>query len=84
MYLADKKTNFTNQVFVTNKIIPEMKELVTNYNPSVIWSDGDWDADDTYWKSTEFLAWFVLQISLHTTLNISFLGCTMIVQSKMT
>jgi len=23
----------------------------------VIWSDGDWEANETYWKSKEFLAW---------------------------
>lgn len=81
MYLADKSTNFTNQTFVTNKIIPEMKEFVTKYNPSVIWSDGDWEANDTYWKSTEFLAWSVLFYKIYYILYFNvFLGCTMIVQ----
>jgi len=27
------------------------------YEPEVIWSDGDWEVEDAYWKSKEFLAW---------------------------
>ncbi|XP_076256751.1 alpha-L-fucosidase-like isoform X1 [Rhynchophorus ferrugineus] len=57
IYLSDKANNFQSQEFVLNKIIPEMQELVNNYQPSILWSDGDWEAPDTYWKSTDFLAW---------------------------
>lgn len=57
MYIADKASNYNKSVFVDEKVIPEMIELVENYLPEIIWSDGDWEANDTYWKSTEFLAW---------------------------
>jgi alpha-L-fucosidase len=37
--------------------IPQMIEIVNSYRPDVLWSDGDWEASDKYWKSEEFLAW---------------------------
>ncbi|XP_025073306.1 putative alpha-L-fucosidase [Pogonomyrmex barbatus] len=57
LYITDKKNNFTTDRFITHKIMPELRELVETYKPEIIWSDGDWEASDTYWKSKEFLAW---------------------------
>lgn len=57
LYKNDKSLNFTENKFVTNKIAPELQELIETYKPEVIWSDGDWEAPDKYWKSKEFLAW---------------------------
>ncbi|KAF5278960.1 hypothetical protein FQA39_LY05638 [Lamprigera yunnana] len=57
IYLSDKNSNFTKNNFVVHKVVPEMMELVERYHPEIIWSDGDWEASDTYWKSVEFLAW---------------------------
>ena len=36
---------------------PQLRELVMNYEPEVIYSDGDWEGNYTYWNSTQFLAW---------------------------
>ena len=57
LYMADEKSGFKTQDFVFTKALPELVQLVTNYKPDLIWSDGDWHAPDTYWNSTEFLAW---------------------------
>ncbi|CAG9096346.1 unnamed protein product [Plutella xylostella] len=57
IYLNDKSKNFTTRDYAETKLWPDLKQLVNDYEPSVIWSDGEWEAYDTYWKSTEFIAW---------------------------
>ncbi|KAF7245922.1 Tissue alpha-L-fucosidase [Varanus komodoensis] len=57
LYLLDKKNSFKSQFFVSEKSLPELYELVLRYKPDIIWSDGGWEAPDTYWNSTSFLAW---------------------------
>jgi alpha-L-fucosidase len=43
--------------YVDQHMIPQMKELVTRYQPDVLWTDGEWDHPSETWRSTEFLAW---------------------------
>jgi len=43
--------------YVAEHAWPQMKDLVNTYRPEVFWTDGDWDASDSTWRSTEFLAW---------------------------
>jgi len=57
LWLQDKQSNFTTRTFVMEKVLPELYDLVNNYKPEIIWSDGDWEAPDTYWDSMNFLAW---------------------------
>jgi len=57
LYVTDKRNNFTTDKFVTQKVIPELHELIVTYEPDIVWSDGDGEATDSYWKSKEFLAW---------------------------
>ncbi|XP_065909205.1 alpha-L-fucosidase-like isoform X2 [Dysidea avara] len=57
LYLKDKANKFTTQEYVSDVMLPQLYEIVNGYHPEVIWSDGDWGANSTYWNSTEFLAW---------------------------
>jgi len=43
--------------YIQGHIIPQLKELVANYQPSMIFSDGAWDETSDYWGSESFLAW---------------------------
>lgn len=56
-YLLDRENNYSSSFFIDRVVIPDMKQLVHDYKPSLWWSDGDWEADPSYWKATEFLAW---------------------------
>nr|XP_022316391.1 alpha-L-fucosidase-like [Crassostrea virginica] len=57
LYLQDVANNYTTQNYVRNKALPELYELVNRYKPEVVWSDGDWNENSSYWNATEFLAW---------------------------
>jgi alpha-L-fucosidase len=43
--------------YVDDHMIPQMKDLVTRYQPDVVWTDGEWEHPSEAWKSTQFLAW---------------------------
>ena len=36
---------------------PQFKDLVNRYQPSIIFTDGEWDHTSAEWKSEELLAW---------------------------
>lgn len=43
--------------YVDDHMIPQLKDLVTRYEPDIVWPDGEWDHPSEKWKSTEFLSW---------------------------
>jgi alpha-L-fucosidase len=51
IWLADR------QLYVDKHMIPQFKDVVTRYKPSIIFSDGEWDMPAADWKSPELLAW---------------------------
>jgi alpha-L-fucosidase len=44
-------------LYVDRHLIPQFKDLVTRYQPSIIFSDGEWDLTSREWKSEQLLAW---------------------------
>ncbi len=51
LYLSDKRR------YIDEHMIPQFKDLVTRYKPSIIFSDGEWDLPSSEWRSPELLAW---------------------------
>lgn len=43
--------------YVNDVMIPQIKDLVIRYKPSVIFSDGEWIMEDSQWRSPEILSW---------------------------
>jgi alpha-L-fucosidase len=43
--------------YVQAHLFPQFKDLVTRYQPSVIFSDGEWDLPSEKWRAPELLAW---------------------------
>ena len=43
--------------YVDEHVLPQFKDAVQRYKPSIIFSDGEWDHPSKTWRSEEFLAW---------------------------
>jgi alpha-L-fucosidase len=44
-------------LYVDKHMIPQFKDVVERYQPSLIFSDGEWDHPASTWRSAELLAW---------------------------
>jgi len=51
LWLADRKR------YVADHMTPQFKDVVTRYQPAIIFSDGEWDMPSADWRSEELLAW---------------------------
>jgi len=43
--------------FVETVYLPQLKDLVTRYQPEILFADGEWDFGNDVWRSHELLAW---------------------------
>jgi alpha-L-fucosidase len=51
LWLADKTR------YIREHMTPQFKDVVTRYEPSIIFADGEWDLPSSEWRSPELLAW---------------------------
>ncbi len=50
--------NDSVQRYVDEYMVPQFKELVTRYRPSLIFADGDWDNRAEQLRSAELISWY--------------------------
>jgi len=43
--------------YIRDVMAPQFKDIVNNYQPSLIFADGDWWMDDEKWETRPLLAW---------------------------
>lgn len=51
LWLSDKNR------YVAEHMQPQFKDLVTKYQPDIIFSDGEWELSSADWRAPELLAW---------------------------
>ena len=44
--------------YVDNYMIPQFKELVSEYKPSLIFTDGEWNNSAEQWHARELISWY--------------------------
>eukprot|EP01133_Synstelium_polycarpum_P015138 gene15138-17917_t len=59
LYLADAASGSPPKTdnYVKEVMLPQLYDIVNKYEPSIVWADGEWDQNSTYWESTTFLSW---------------------------
>jgi alpha-L-fucosidase len=57
--------------YVDDHMIPQMKDLVTRYQPDVVWTDGEWQQSSESWKSTQFLSWLYNESAVKNTVVVN-------------
>lgn len=55
--MARKPDVEPSEEYVMDFMFPLMQELVTTYQPDILWTDGDHISTSDYWHSTEIVAW---------------------------
>lgn len=70
LYPKENDSNVNTKYYVENIMLPDITQLVTEYRPSVLWTDGDWE-DETDWRAEEILAWLYNQSPMKDTIVVN-------------
>lgn len=57
--------------YVDQHMIPQIKDLVNNYKPDVLWMDGEWDHTSDTWKSEQILEWLYTESAVKSKLVVN-------------
>ena len=49
--------------YALEHMIPQMKDVISRYEPSILFTDGEWDHPSDVWHSCEFLLWLLNEAS---------------------
>lgn len=44
--------------FIDEYIVPQAKDFIDQYNPDILWFDGEWQRSSAYYKTPEIVAYF--------------------------
>ena len=44
--------------YVDTHMIPQFKELITRYKPTILFTDGEWRNSSEQWHATELISWY--------------------------
>ncbi|XP_011270296.1 hypothetical protein CAOG_08685 [Capsaspora owczarzaki ATCC 30864] len=43
--------------YVDEIMTPQLHDIINTYQPDLLWTDGEWMQNSSFWKSPDFLAW---------------------------
>lgn len=55
--------------YVDTHMIPQFKELVAQYKPSIIFSDGEWNNSAEQWHAAELISWYYNMVGEEAVVN---------------
>lgn len=55
--------------YVDEHMIPQFRELITTYKPSLLFSDGEWDHPASTWHAAELISWYYQEVGEEAIVN---------------